>query len=154
MKIRKIIGVFILFCIISCTKTEKFDLPENQEEVITMNSLSGDYDSITKRVKKFGDEDAYSELFYSFKDSNFVERTDSLMIYSKIMAEEFRNENAYIDYLDAITEKFGVEKDIGNYSTINLKNLKPSDKKQVLDWLKLMVQRKIITQNQYDSIKK
>ena len=138
LKIRKIIGILILFCTISCTKPEKFDLPENQDEVITMNSLSGDYDSTIIQVKKFGNEEAYSELFYYLKDSNFEARTDTLMYYAKIMAEKYNYENAYIDFLDAITEKFNIDKDLSDYSTINLSKLKPTEKKQILDWLKIM----------------
>ncbi len=154
MKIKKTI-LFILFLqIISCEKNEKIDLPENQDEVITMNSLSGDYDSIVNRVKNFGDKDAYSELFYSFKDSNFAERTDSLMVYSKIMAEKYHDERAYIDYLDALTEKYNVEKDIGNYSTIDISKLDPNEKEKVINWLNKMLQNKIISQKEFNEVKK
>jgi len=154
VKIKKTI-LFILFLqIISCEKTEKFDLPENQDEVITMNSLSGDYDSIVHRVKNFGDKDAYSELFYHLKDSNFTARTDTLMVYSKIMAEKYHDEGAYIDYLDALTEKYNVEKDIGNYSTIDISKLEPIKKEKVINWLNKMLQNKIISQKEFNEVKK
>ena len=150
----KILSFIILVIFVCCKKNEKFDLPGNQDDIITMNSISGDYDSIAIRVKNFGDKEAYSELFYSFKDSNFEERTDSLMIYSKIMAEKYNFEKAYIDYLDAITEKYGIKNDLGNYSTINLTKLQPNEKKEIINWLEKMHKNKIITQNQYDEVKK
>ncbi len=154
MKIQKTILLILSLHLISCEKNEKFDLPENQDKVITMNSLSGDYDSIVNRVKNFGDKEAYSELFYYLKDSNFAERTDTLMIYSKIMAEKHNNENAYIDYLDAITEKYNVKKDLGNYSTIDISKLEPKEKKQITNWLNKMLQNKIISQKEFNEVKK
>ncbi|WP_125349382.1 MULTISPECIES: hypothetical protein [Empedobacter] len=119
-----------------------------------MNSISDNYDSITTKVKKLGDEEAYSELFYHLKDSNFEGRTDSLMVYSKIMAEKYHFEKAYIDYLDAITEKYGIENDIGNYSTINLSQLKSKEKQEIIDWLSKMVEKGIITEKQFQEVKK
>lgn len=154
MKIQRSILFILLLQIISCEKKEKFDLPENQDEVITMNSLSGNYDSIVNRVKNFGDKDAYSELFYHLKDSNFTARTDTLMIYSKIMAEKYHDERAYIDYLDAITEKYNVENNIGNYSTVDISKLESKEKKQVIDWLNKMLQNKIISQKEFNEVKK
>ena len=154
MKLKEIIAILMILILMSCKKDEKFDSTVNQEEVITMNSLYSDYDSIVNRVKNFGDEEAYSELFYHLKDSDFESRTDTLMFYSKIMAEKYNYENAYIDYLDATTEKFKIEKDLSNYSTINLTKLQPNDKNQVINWLSKMVEKKIITQNQFDKVQK
>jgi hypothetical protein len=136
MKIKITVLFILLIQIISCEKTEKFHLPENQDKVISMNSLSGDYDSIVNRVNNFGDKDAYSELFYYLKDSNFIGRTDTLMVYSKIMAEKYYYERAYFDYLDALIEKYNVEYEFGNYSTLDISKLEPKEKKQVIYWLK------------------
>lgn len=144
----------IIFSIISCKKLEQFESVENQEKVITMNSLSGDYDSIINRVKFYGDEEAYSELFYHLKDSNFEDRTDTLMFYSKIMSEKYNNEKAYIDYLDAITEKYNIDKNIGNYSTINLTKINPTEKKEIINWLEKMLEKKIITEKQFEEVQK
>ena len=102
---------------------------------------------------KYGDEDAYSELFYFFKDSNFGDRTDSLMFYSKVMAEKYNDEKAYIDYLDAISEKYELKNEIGDYSTLNLSKLDELKKENILKWLKIMLQKKIITQQQFDEVK-
>ena len=164
--IKKIFVIFILIFLnlnifsqtvlawdLKITTTSQESL-SNQDKVITMNSLSGDYDSIVNRVKNFGDKEAYSELFYYLKDSNFAERTDTLMIYSKIMAEKHNNENAYIDYLDAITEKYNVKKDLGNYSTIDISKLEPKEKKQITNWLNKMLQNKIISQKEFNEVKK
>ena len=64
------------------------------------------------------------------------------------MAEKHNNENAYIDYLDAITEKYNVKKDLGNYSTIDISKLEPKEKKQITNWLNKMLQNKIISQKE------
>ena len=150
----KILNILILFVFLtSCKESEKFNSVDENEKIFTMNQLSGSYDSITNRVIKYGDEDAYSELFYSFKDSNFGERTDSLMIYSKIMAEKYNDEKAYIDYLDAITEKYELKNDIGDYTTLNISNLDKSKKEKILNWLDVMLKKKIITQQQFNEVK-
>lgn len=154
MKIKITVLFILLIQIISCEKTEKFHFPENQDKVISMNSLSGDYDSIVNRVNNFGDKDAYSELFYYLKDSNFIERTDTLMVYSKIMAEKYYYERAYFDYLDALIEKYNVEYEFGNYSTLDISKLEPKEKKQVIYWLNKMLQNKIISQKEFNEVKK
>ena len=151
----KILYILILFVFLtSCKKSEKFNSVDENEKIFTMNQLSGSYDSITNRVIKYGDEDAYSELFYSFKDSNFGERTDSLMIYSKIMAEKYNDEKAYIDYLDAISEKYELKNEIGDYTTLNISKLDKSKKEKILSWLNLMLKKKIITQQEFEQVKK
>lgn len=61
-----------------------------------MNAITTNYDTLINRLKKHGDTDAYDELFYSFKDCCFDESTDSVMVYSKIMAEKFNYEKAYL----------------------------------------------------------
>ncbi|MDM1521959.1 hypothetical protein NZD85_02100 [Empedobacter stercoris] len=151
---KNIFSFIIIFLLFSCKKENNIVAPVIHENVITMNSISDNYDSITTKVKKLGDEDAYSELFYHLKDSNFEGRTDSLMIYSKIMAEKYHFEKAYIDYLDAVTEKHGIENNIGNYSTINLSQLKSKEKQEIIDWLSKMVEKGIITEKQFQEVKK
>ena len=155
---KKIITFILILNFISCNKSEKnetninLDLTQNQSEIITMNSISQDYDSIINRVKVYGDKEAYSELFYHLKDTNFEGRTDTLMFYSKIMALKFNYEKAYIDYLDAVTEKYKIEKNIDDYSTINLSNLKTTEKNEIIEWLKIMLENKIISNIQYDEV--
>jgi len=151
---KNIFSFIIIFLLFSCKKENNIVTPIIHENVTTMISISDNYDSITTKVKKLGDEEAYSELFYHLKDSNFEGRTDSLMVYSKIMAEKYHFEKAYIDYLDAITEKYGIENDIGNYSTINLSQLKSKEKQEIIDWLSKMVEKGIITEKQFQEVKK
>ena len=151
---KNIFSFIIIFLLFSCKKENNIVTPVIHENVITMNSISDNYDSITTKVKKLGDEEAYSELFYHLKDSNFEGRTDSLMVYSKIMAEKYHFEKAYIDYLDAVTEKHGIENNIGNFSTINLSQLKSKEKQEIIDWLSKMVEKGIITEKQFQEVKK
>jgi len=155
---KKIITFILILNFISCNKSEKnetkinLDLSQKQSEIIIMNSISQDYDSIINRVKVHGDKEAYSELFYHLKDTNFEGRTDTLMFYSKTMALKFNYEKAYIDYLDAVTEKYKIEKNISDYSTINLSNLKTTEKNEIIEWLKIMLENKIISNIQYDEV--
>lgn len=145
------ISVFQLF---SCEEKEKIrevDLPIIKESVITMNYISN-YDSIVNRVELHGDIEAYSELFYNLKDSNFEGRTDTLMYYSRIMAEKYNYEKAYIDYLDAITEKYGIKYNIGDYSSIDISTLNMKEKGEIIIWLDKMLVRNIISVNQYKEV--
>ncbi|WP_147473959.1 hypothetical protein [Chryseobacterium nematophagum] len=119
-----------------------------------MNQITTDYDTLINRVKFQGNIDAYDELFYSFMDSNKAERTDSTMIYSKIMSEKYNYEKAYIDYLTALSEKNEIKFNFDDFSTINISLMDDSSKKKTEDWLKKMLERKIITQQQYNSVKK
>ncbi len=151
---KNIFSFIIIFLLFSCKKENNIVTPIIHENVTTMNSISDNYDSITTKVKKLGDEEAYSELFYHLKDSNFEGRTDSLMVYSKIMAEKYHFEKAYIDYLDAVTEKHGIENNIENYSTINLSQLKSKEKQEIIDWLSKMVEKGIIREKQFQEVKK
>ena len=156
-----IIIISLSILIISCQKKKEIDtLKEkvndaNKEiEGFSMNQITTNYDTLIKRVKNEGNKDAYDELFYSFMDSNKAERTDSLMIYAKIMANKFNYERAYFDYLDAFGEKNDIEIDFTDYSKMDISNLNKNAKKEATYWLKNMVKEKMITKEQYDSIKK
>ncbi|KFF22680.1 hypothetical protein [Chryseobacterium sp. JM1] len=151
----KIIATLILTVLfISCHKKETFDKPKDTDTIVTMNQITTNYDTLIKRVKCKGDIDAYDEMFFSFMDSNEAERTDSLMIYSKIMAEKYHNKKAYLDYFVALCEKYNVHVDYSNYSTINLSKMESFSKKQAEDWLKKMLEKKVITQEQYNSVQR
>lgn len=148
--------VILIFCllIVSCKeKITPLTPPINQDSVIAISSISN-YDSIANLVKAKGDTLAYNELFYFLMDSNKEDRTDTLMHYSKIMAEEFNNEVAYLDYFKALCEKYDIEVDFGNYSSIDISSIDKSQKGKAEDWLNKMLEKKIISKEQFDSIKK
>lgn len=91
-----IIIISLSILIISCQKkkeihTIKEEVNDTNKEIkgFTMNQITTNYDTLIKRVKNEGNKDAYDELFYSFMNSNKAERTDSVMIYSKIMVNKF-----------------------------------------------------------------
>lgn len=156
-----ILLIWTPFLLISCKKNNEIDKPKKElentlkdDEVFTMNQITTNYDTLVKRVKNDGNEDAYDELFYSFIDANETERTDSVMIYSKIMAKKFNYERAYFDYFEAFGKKYDIETNFSDYSKIDISKLKPNTKKEATDWFKNMVKAKIITIEQYDSIKK
>jgi hypothetical protein len=153
MKIKSTLLISFLI-LISCQKNQKTEKSKAEEKVISISQITTNYDTLINRVKKSGNEDAYYELFYGFKDSNETERTDSLMIYSKIMAEKYNYEKAYFDYFEAFCEKNNMKVDFSNYSTININLLEKKSKKDVIEWLNLMLKRKIITEENYKAIKK
>ncbi|MBL1220989.1 hypothetical protein JET18_09080 [Chryseobacterium sp. L7] len=149
------IVILMVLSIFSCK--EKVTSPSletvNQDDVITMSSISN-YDSISNLVKTKGDTLAYNELFYHLKDSDKISRTDTLMYFSKIMAERFNNKHAYIDYFEALCEKYDIEVDFSNYSSINISSMDKSSKQKAENWLKKMLEKNIISKEQFDSIKK
>lgn len=148
----KAITISILIIILnSCKEKKIFDKPVNQNDIVSMSNISN-YDSITNLVKNKGDVAAYDELYYFLMDSNKEDRTDTVMYYSKIMAEKYSNEKAYYDYFKALCEKYNV--DCSNYSTINMSKMESSSKKRAEDWLMKMLEKKVITQEQYNSVKK
>lgn len=145
-KMRKIIiTLLVFFLITSCRQKEK---------VVSINQITTNYETLIQSVKNSGDKDAYDELFYAFKDSNEAGRTDSLMVYSKIMAENFKYEKAYFDYFEALCEKHNVEVYFTSYSKIDLTKMERLARNKANDWLNKMVTEKVITQKQFDSIKK
>lgn len=138
--------LILLFIITSCKK--------KNDDITSISQITTNYDTLRNRIIYKGDVNAYNELYYGFMDSNEAERTDSLMIYSKIMAEKFNNEGAYLDYFKALCEKYGINVDYPNYNKINLSQMPESSKKQAEDWLKKMLKKRIITQEQYNLVKK
>ncbi|RKE80501.1 hypothetical protein [Chryseobacterium sp. AG363] len=147
-------SILILIFIISCQKKQKIDIVKNSDTVVTMSQSTTDYDTLIKRVKYKGDIDAYDELFNSFMDSNESERTDSLMIYSKIMAEKYNYGGAYFDYFDALLRKNKVVINYDNFYSIDISKIPSASKRQAEDWLRKMLEKKIITQQQYDYVKR
>lgn len=147
-----IILICIPFLLTSCHK--QIDSQKKDDEVFTISQITTNYDTLIKRVKKKGNKDAYDELFYGFKDSNKAGRTDSLMIYSEIMAEKFNYEKAYFDYFEAFGEKNDIKINFSDYSKIDISKLDKNTKKKAIDWLNNMLREKIIKVEQFDSIKK
>jgi hypothetical protein len=143
----------IITCVcLGCDKKQA-SINNGKEKVITINSISN-YDSLTNAVIEQGNVDAYDELFFHFMDGNATMRTDTCMYYSKIMAEKYKNETAYNRYLWALLEKHDIVDDVDNYKTLDISSLSQSQKKQIDDWLKKMLDRHIITLEQYNSIKR
>ncbi len=138
----------------ACQERKTLKKSSKQNDVVTMNQMTTDYYTLIHQVTNDGNEDAYNELFYSFMDSNKAERTDSLMIYSKIMAEKFKYEKAYFDYFKALCEKHNIDIDYPNYSSIDISSMEKLPNKEAINWLNKMKNEKIITIEQYNSIKK
>ncbi|KMQ58734.1 hypothetical protein ACM40_17255 [Chryseobacterium sp. BLS98] len=151
---KSLIILMVSLLIVSCKeKVNTLEPPMNQDNVTTMSSISN-YDSIVNLVKTKGDTLAYSELFYFLKDSNKRDRTDTLMYYSKIMAEKFNNESAYLDYFEALCEKYDIKVDFSNYSSIDISSMDKTSKQKAENWLNDMLEKRIISKEQFDSIKK
>jgi hypothetical protein len=138
----------------ACQERKTLKKSRKENDVVTMNQMTTDYYTLIHQVTNDGNEDAYNELFYSFMDSNKAERTDSLMIYSKIMAEKFKYEKAYFDYFKALCEKHNIDIDYPNYSSIDISSMEKLPNKEAINWLNKMKNEKIITIEQYNSIKK
>jgi hypothetical protein len=164
MKSRIIFILLVLF-FISCKEKETKDVKEvkiakqkkdssdlDQDKVVTMNAITTNYDTLVNRVKKEGNEDAYLELFYNFKECGKEVRTDSVMVYAKIMALKHNNERGYYDYLQALYEKYDV--DYSDFSKIDISKLDKLSKKPIEDWLNLMLAKKIMTKKDFDTIKR
>lgn len=150
---KAIIILILIITLNSCQEKKAFDKSLEHDEIVSINNISN-YDSITNLVKSKGNVDAYDELYYFLMDSNKEDRTDTVMYYSKIMAEKYSNEAAYYNYFKALCEKNDVEVNFSNFSEINISKMETSSKNKAEDWLKKMSEKKIITQEQYNAIKK
>lgn len=159
--VNKILGLVFLLCIFSCKeKIEDIQIQKekpievNHDEVRTISTMTTNYDTLINRVKKRGDTDAYDELFYSFKDCCFDQSTDSVMVYSMIMAEKYHYERAYFDYFSAFCEKNNVEENYQDFSKIDISKTDKVSKKQAEDWLRIMLSKKLITQEDFNNVKR
>ncbi|WP_027380933.1 serpin family protein [Chryseobacterium daeguense] len=146
------ITIGLLLILFSCEK-KTLSQPQKDEKIVTMNQITTNYDTLINRVKFKGNIDAYDELFFSFMDSNEAERTDTLMIYAKIMAEKYNYQKAYLDYFKALCEKFNIYVDYPHYEKIDISKMPDDSKKQAKNWLKKMLDKKIISQSQFNSVK-
>ncbi len=144
---RKLLVIFFIFIFYSCN-----DL-NNQKKIITISQTITKYDSLTYNVINKGDTNSYYEIYYGFMDANEMERTDSVLKYSYIMAEKFHYEKAYFDYLDAVTRKEKFQMDYLNFANNDFQKLKNETKKEIVIWLNKMLKRRIITIEQLNAIK-
>ena len=148
-----VVTIFFYGCQQNTKSTSKVEV-QNKGEVKSISAVSN-RDSIVNLVKTKGDTLAYYELFYFLMDSNESDRTDTLMYYSKIMAEKYEYKVAYIHYLKGFAEKhktgsWNMDED---YSKFDISHLTEAEKKEIGDWLKKMLAKKIINKEQYNSIK-
>ena len=160
----KMVFLVLLLVFISCkektepkeqeTKKENKLEEVNQDDVITMNTMTTNYDTLVDRIKNHGDQDSYDELFYSFMETAAPVSTDSTMFYAKIMAEKYHYERAYYDYLSALCLKNNIQQNFEDFSKIDISKMDKSSKKQANDWLKLMLDRKLITQENFNAVKR
>lgn len=157
----KITFVLLVFFLISCQ--EKKEIKNNHsphkeenrpQKIITINQIATNYDTLVYRIREKGDRDSYDELFYSLMESTKEEQTDSIMAFSEIMAEKYQYKRAYFDYFAALCRKYNIRVDYSDYGSISLLRMNPPIKKHAEDWLRKMIKNKLITEQQYDSIKK
>ena len=146
----KILIIVTVFLIGSCNY--KKEANSNESEVKAFNSLTDEYDVISKKITLKGDTLAFDGLYnYLSLEGTFEEKTDTLMYYSKIMAIKYDYKNAYFNYVYSFLEK----KNIYYYDGIaklNLSALNFEDKKLMKDWLLKMNQKNIITSAEYNSV--
>ncbi len=131
----------------------KYEISQ-EDSIITMNQLGTNYDTLINRIRKKGDREAYMELFYHLMESTREEQTDSVMALSKIMAQKYHYETAYFDYFTALCKKQNIEVYYEDYMSIDISKMDKTLKKMAEDWLQQMIKNKIITKQQYDSIRK
>jgi hypothetical protein len=142
----------IVLCLVTTTSCKR--TVQEDDKAVSINQMTGKYDSLIYQVKTQGDTNAYDELFHGFIDFNEAEGTDSILRYSKIMAENFKYERAYYDYLKALCKKNKIESNWSSLSELDLTKLDETSKIAIIDCLNQMLQNKIITQEVFNSVKK
>jgi hypothetical protein len=149
-----ILTSLLLLTAISCDKktSNEDKVPFETEDAVSMNQITTNYDTLIRNVTIKGDTNAYDELFYGFVDANKIERTDSVLRYSKIMATDFHYERAYWDYLRALCEKNQIEFD--ELYNLDLTKSEEKSKKTIVEWLDKMLANKIITKEEFDTVEK
>lgn len=147
--------ILIPAILVSCKGPSPSQEKEGEKEgVVSINQVSNMHDSLIHKIRIKGDTNAYDELFYGFIDSNKTERTDSILRYARVMAEAFKYERAYFDYLKALCEKNMIESHWDNLSDLNLTNLDENSKAPIISWLRQMLKDEVITQDEFDSVEK
>ena len=111
---KKIIYILVIVCFSFCVKkktiepvavvAQEIDSLE-QQNVRSMNQITTNYDTLINNIRNKGDIDSYYELFAGCIDGNKIEQTDSVMKYSRVMAEKFNCKKAYLDYYYAFCLK-------------------------------------------------
>lgn len=123
-----------------------------KEKLVAISQITSNYDSLVRNVRVKGDTNAYDELYYGFMDSNEIERTDSVLVYSKIMATNFSYQRAYYDYLKALCEKNQIKFD--RLYNLDLTNTNEQSKKTIVNWLDRMLTDNMITKEEFNSVKR
>ncbi|MEY4540057.1 MAG: hypothetical protein RLZZ306_1814 [Bacteroidota bacterium] len=137
------LGVMLLN-IQSCNRPVK----EEREEV-NMNETTSDYKLLKKKVRAEGDTSAYYELSYDLIET--ADSEDSLMYYSRIMAEKYNYKPAYWHYEYAFKRKLEIDIAHDKYNKSDVAKMNKKEKKMILEWYILMYKRDIITKNELDS---
>ncbi|WP_133259602.1 hypothetical protein [Pseudochryseolinea flava] len=117
-----------------------------------MNQRTANYDSLIRGVTIKGDTNAYDELFYGLIELAPKERVDSILYYSRIMAERFNYPRAYYDHLDVLCEKNKIKFD--RLYNLDLTSVDNQSRKTIVEWLNRMLSDKMITQEEFYSVKK
>ncbi len=125
---------------------------KKSKDLFTLNSLTTNYDTLSKLVKTKGDTNAYEEIFYFYVESPNNERIDSILYYSKIMASDFNYYRAYYDYLSILCEKGKIENNWNRLSELNLTKVNAESKDEIISWLNYMLINNVITQKDFDSV--
>jgi hypothetical protein len=149
-----ILTSLLLVTVISCDKktSNEDKVTIETKDAVSMNQITTNYDSLIRYVIVKGDTNAYDELFYGLFELTPKERVDSILYYSRTMAETFNYPRAYYDYLDVLCEKHKIKFD--RLYNLDLISADEKSKKTIVDWLDRMLADKIITKEEFDTVKK
>lgn len=134
-----------LLIVVSCHR-------KSNDDIVSISSLSTNYDSLIELVVIKGDTNAYEELYYYYVESDNKERIDSILFYSRIMASNYNYERAYFDYLRVLCESNGLRNNFQSVTEINLSESDDVVKIQIKQWLTEMLEKKMISQEEFDSV--
>lgn len=145
---KKLVAIIIILLFFSCQKTkEKF----NQEEIMPMNQIASgkEYDSLYISATEKGNCDAFFELYIDAME--YADKSPILDLSKKTIKTNPDCTDAQKAYFDSLCRKYNIRDDF-ELSGRDIRKMNNQDYHEAIKCLKYLVDNKVITKSEFDSI--
>jgi hypothetical protein len=141
--------LIILFLVVTSLTIQSCYRPVKEERVMSINGTTSSYNLLKMKVRAEGDTNSYNDLFYSLLET--VDCEDSVMYYSRIMAEKYNYKKAFFDYEYAFKRKLEIDLSHDRYNKLDVAKMNKKEKSMILELYNLMYKRGIVAKDERDS---